>query len=272
MYQRSSGCTVPEDTVRVWRYMTFTKFMSLVDRSALYFARVDRLGDPFEGSYGRRNLTGDLRQEEMAPAYSEKMPGGGFRGRVESVPMSPEQRRAIRSLGQRRTYANCWHMNDCESAAMWSVYSRSGEGIAIQSTFRRLRESFISPDHDQRVSISVVKYFDHEIEAVPETNIFMPYLHKKRSFDFEHELRVLCAGVGGSAGEGGLNPETFPTLPGKYIDVSLSTLIECVYVAPKSPGWLTELVQSVVAGVVARYEFGREVAVINSRLDDPALY
>ena len=52
MYHTNVACTPPDnDSTKVWRYMTFTKFMSLVDRSALYFARVDRLGDPFEGSF-----------------------------------------------------------------------------------------------------------------------------------------------------------------------------------------------------------------------------
>ena len=39
--------------------MDFTKFVSLLDRQALFFTRSDKLGDPFEGSFPRGNLKVD---------------------------------------------------------------------------------------------------------------------------------------------------------------------------------------------------------------------
>jgi hypothetical protein len=37
----------------IWRYMDFATFLSLLDRSALFFVRLDKLAevDPFEGYY-----------------------------------------------------------------------------------------------------------------------------------------------------------------------------------------------------------------------------
>jgi hypothetical protein len=40
----------------IWRYTDFTKFLSLLDSSALFFSGVDLLGDPFEGLYPSSNL------------------------------------------------------------------------------------------------------------------------------------------------------------------------------------------------------------------------
>lgn len=37
----------------VWRYMDFAKLVSLLQHGALYFPRLDRLADPFEGSLSR---------------------------------------------------------------------------------------------------------------------------------------------------------------------------------------------------------------------------
>ena len=40
----------PSDVnVRVWRYLDFTKLVSLVDSRRLYFTRADKFEDPFEG-------------------------------------------------------------------------------------------------------------------------------------------------------------------------------------------------------------------------------
>ena len=35
---------------KIWRYMNFTKFVSMLEHQALWFSRADKLGDPFEGS------------------------------------------------------------------------------------------------------------------------------------------------------------------------------------------------------------------------------
>lgn len=37
--------------VPIWRYMSLSRFVWLLQKKALYFARSDLLGDPFEGYY-----------------------------------------------------------------------------------------------------------------------------------------------------------------------------------------------------------------------------
>ena len=43
------------DEVILWRYMDFTKFVDPLAKRALYFARLNTLGDAFEGNYPRQN-------------------------------------------------------------------------------------------------------------------------------------------------------------------------------------------------------------------------
>ena len=46
----------PSDTsIKLWRYMDFTKFVSLLDSNSLFFSRADLLGDPYEGSTSHFN-------------------------------------------------------------------------------------------------------------------------------------------------------------------------------------------------------------------------
>ena len=53
--------TVPQQDEVVWRYMDLAKLLSLLDRSALYFSRLDKLSqlDPFEGYYTNANVALD---------------------------------------------------------------------------------------------------------------------------------------------------------------------------------------------------------------------
>src|SRR5580658_1618683 len=55
---------MPND--KLWRYMDFPKFMSLLTSKALYFANAVALDDPFEGSIPRRNI------ERLIGIYTEE--------------------------------------------------------------------------------------------------------------------------------------------------------------------------------------------------------
>ena len=47
---------VPASDAKLWRYMDFTKFVAMLNNKALYFCRLDHLGDPFEGAKGSKVL------------------------------------------------------------------------------------------------------------------------------------------------------------------------------------------------------------------------
>ena len=92
--------------VKIWRYIDFTKFVSLLDLKALYFPRSDLLGDPFEGAMPRDNFR-----------FYSLLYG--------TPPITPEGLQEISQLRQelrKRVYINCWHMNERESFAMWNLY------------------------------------------------------------------------------------------------------------------------------------------------------
>lgn len=42
------------ENIKIWRYMDFTKFMSLLDTKKLFFTRADKFEDPFEGSWPKK--------------------------------------------------------------------------------------------------------------------------------------------------------------------------------------------------------------------------
>lgn len=77
---------------------------------------------------------------------------------------------------------NCWHISDYESDAMWKLYLKGEEGIAIQSTYKQLSDSF-NNYHENDVFIGVITYIDHEKDVIPWNNAYAPFVRKNKSFE-----------------------------------------------------------------------------------------
>src|SRR5207248_1539762 len=103
--------------------------------------------------------------------------------------------RVLQNMGQLNrkwrdhTAINCWHLNDHESAAMWKLYLKSDDGVAIQSTYRNLRDCFNLTE--ERIFLGLVRYVDYERDVIPEGTMFTPFIHKRKSFQHENEVRAL---------------------------------------------------------------------------------
>lgn len=112
----------------IWRYMDFTKFVSLLDKKALYFSRPDKLSDKFEGAIPRPTVMARKTLVSGSPIAED------------TLKVMSQGAQEVRKF----VFLNCWHMNNNESAAMWQLYVQKNEGVAIRSTFARLRESLSS--------------------------------------------------------------------------------------------------------------------------------
>jgi len=158
---------------------------------------------------------------------------------------------------RKRVYINCWHMNERESFAMWNLYVRSNEAIAIQSTYQLLRTCLPS-----LINAGSVQYIDYTLDFVPEDDLLRPFMYKRKSFEHERELRAIIdvedddeTWVGHTVGS-----------IGRTVPVSLDDLVEKIYVAPTSPSWFAELVRSVMS------KYGLEKPVVMSSLDEKPVF
>jgi hypothetical protein len=113
-----------DENVKIWRYLDFTKLVSLIDSRSLFFSRLDTFDDPFEGSYTKINVVA-----------RSIVPSGIPDEFKENYLKMNEGRSGFNRNWPKFNFASCWHMNEHESAAMWKLYLKSDEGIAIQSTF-----------------------------------------------------------------------------------------------------------------------------------------
>ena len=234
MFAEHPDVNPPHANTVLWRYMDFTKFVSLLDRRALYFSRADKLGDPFEGSLSHINrLTRPHRLTQIG--IPEEI-------RDQILEEAPSMFGMVPRLG----VVNCWHENNYESEAMWKLYAGRQDGIAIKTTFEKLAGSLECEDV---IHIGKVNYVDYDTTFIPEFNILVTLLTKRKSFEHEREIRAIT-----------MNFPSPDQNVGRYFQVNLSTLIGEVLVAPQAPEWFSELVNS----IVTRYEL--EVPVRASTL------
>jgi hypothetical protein len=198
------------DSIRLYRYMDFPKFESLLQRKELYFCPVDKLDDQFEGSFPQKEIDYHKRHNNW----------DGFDETFKSW--------------RNRVFISCWHYNEHESAGMWKLYSHTGKGIAIQTTISRFKKSFHGCQKE--INIGRVIYIDYAKETFyqGEANGFRmfhfgtPFIHKRNIFQDEREYRALhiCH-----------DPQLIDQ---PYFQVDLDVLIENVIVAPQSGNQFVE--------------------------------
>lgn len=235
----------PPETV-IWRYLTLGKFLSLLATSSLWFPRADKLGDPFEGS--RSAGTAQL-SEEVQPVLQHM----AFVART-MLPLN---------------FVSCWTMSPVESAALWDIYSGRGAGIAIKSTTGALQRVLEAEPSQELVTIAAVNYRDFSDGYVPLGLVKERLFYKRHSFAHERELRAVMSPMDWLTKQKGMpgleRTDLERRLPvGWPVPVSLSILVDAVYVSPLSPDWFLGAVRS----LIERYEL--DVSVERSDLDrDP---
>jgi len=114
---------------------------------------------------------------------------------------------------------------------MWKVYASSGKGIAIRTTFERLKSSF----HEGGPTVygGKVKYIDFDTYDIDLKNFFNWAIIKRESFAHEREFRMIVIDDKlNSAGVG--------------VPVKIERLIECIFIAPTVEDWFFDLINRVV--------------------------
>jgi hypothetical protein len=211
----------PKKYSKMWRYLDLPKFISLLHEN-LFFVQSCKLPDKFEGSWSKTDKGLDKYLKEL----------------------------------KQYTCISCWQKNKSESALMWEVYPRSDNGIAIQSTFNRLRQSVEGEKRD--LYAGEVHYTNDILETKPKFTM-EPFFRKRIYFKDDHEIRVIYQEMDKGIPHG----STIDCVKnGTYINVDLNKLIQNIYISPKAEKWFPDLVKS----IVDKYELDKKV--IKSPLGD----
>lgn len=227
----------PNKNTKIWRYISLSKFIHMVDTKELFLSRVSKLNDPHEGTYTKLSK---ILWEKFCS--SNIIPG--------------EATKAIQNFARKisdYTYVNCWYMDDEDSEAMWRLYCGDNEGVAIQTKYNKLEQFSIESD----LHISMIRYIDYEKEffglnedkkfrqgSIP-FNFFDPFIHKRKSFSYEHEVRLIKQDIEDIASKFENNTELLPP-DGISINFNLEDFVEKIYIHPYANDWFFDVVNSII--------------------------
>ena len=210
----------PDPTATLWRYMSFAKFCSLMERRALFFSLVSDMADRYEGFIypPPTRQSGDrLRQaEHVARNILHKVVGASL--------------------------ISCWTESNYESRLMWEAYAGT-EGVAVRTTYQALQESICSVA-ELPITFGQVEYVDYLQQQVSRFG-WAPLFHKRIEYRGEGEVRAVLPGPPLDGANIHLDPDVVDQR-GRYIPVSLDILVKEVVVPPHAAPWFARVVESVV--------------------------
>ena len=125
-------------SIILWRYLDLAKFIDLLQNSSLFLARVDKFQDKFEGSFTqsvKKLIERNYKENDIDFTY-DKFKTGLKKG----------------------IFINCWHQGTKENMAMWHLYGKSSNAIAITTTVGKLEKQIESHNSNGKISIRKVEY------------------------------------------------------------------------------------------------------------------
>ena len=209
MYLNNPNITLPEDpdTV-VWKYLDLSKFLDLLLSKKLFMSRSDKFEDQYEGTFSE-------------PTYEE----------IRKIAVNNPEFLNYYKSHREKVAVSSWHINEYESFAMWQIFTQNSEGLAIQSTVSRLKKALDSETQHKQY-IGEVNYIDYKKEYIPFDDMFFPFLFKRKSFQYEREIRIISD----------VSESNLKLNDGLKINVDINQLIEKIYIHPKSENWYKKLV------------------------------
>ena len=211
MFKENRELHIPDDNTIIWKYLDLSKFLDLLISKRLFMARSDKFEDQYEGTFSEPTYEEIKKLLEDNPKYLD-----AYKSKRKNIIISS------------------WHANSYESYAMWQVFTKNNEGLAIQSTVGRLKKSLTEPKANQY--IGEVNYIDYKKEHIPFDDDFFPFLFKRKSFQYENEIRVITD----------VSHLDMQVNEGVKVETDINKMIERLYIHPKSENWYKKLVIEVV--------------------------
>src|SRR5260370_36430316 len=101
-----------DETQKVWRYMSFSRFVWLLQSKQLWLSRADKLGDSWEITLAGDQLAHVISRHPIRPISSS----------TDKQESAMDRSKRVISTWRKTTFVNCWSASDHESHALWRIY------------------------------------------------------------------------------------------------------------------------------------------------------
>ena len=244
---------------KVWRYIDFSRFVSLIENKAIHFSDVYAFEDMYDGIFNCLNEDDHYIIQTNGKIVPMAAPSPGSIN-AENSDRSKELIRLLHQIILRATGVSCWRLDDHESHAMWRIFVRADEGLAIESTLDKLTDSVSAEEY--HLIIGKVRYIDYATQKIPITNLMNAFFYKNKYYEHEKELRLICYRIDSDSSDPVAVPNYRP-LPAGGLDlrVDVSKLINAIYISPYAPKWFGDLVERMVQ------RYGLDVPIYSSKIE-----
>lgn len=213
---------VEEDTT-IWRYMDLGKFLSLIQTSKLWFSHTSKFDDPYEGRYSK-----EVAEEIQRDKWGIENPS--------------EEDSEFFIEDDADDYVSCWNRKGSQSVALWELYNKGSNGVAIKTTVGELKSAIVGLPEDEidyQIEFGKVKY---HVAGDEPRGYYAPIFTKRDIFEFEKEYRAVLT-VFDSLDRVDIEDMKIVPDAGIGLRVELNTLINEVYISPGASSYLEDVIE-----------------------------
>lgn len=235
LYNISTESEADEDQTVVRRYIDTSKLASIFN-SGLWFSRVDKFSDDFEG----RPTEETRRKSYDMWEYSE----------MEGDPLPFDSRdmdRASEQIARKQSFVSSWRYGGNESQVFWDAYIGDTPGVAIETDLGNLRSQV--GNSSKKVAIGRVMYRQYRgTRDQIKGDSIARFFRKRDGFEDEKELRLLTRKrlnkCSVELGSGKSFSISISADPGFNLEIDANELIDKVIIRPGAPDReISEVVQ-----------------------------
>jgi hypothetical protein len=131
-----------DTNLRLWKYLDLSKLLSIFEENGIYFQSPLLFDDPFEATFHTDSIpdfidsimqTFDQSKKENNDLVNNLVALFGKSGTKEFFTDVYDQ--VAKSV-----LVSCWHLSEYESEAMWQLYAKNNQGIALVTTVGQLHD------------------------------------------------------------------------------------------------------------------------------------
>lgn len=246
---------------KLWRYLTLTKFVNMLQNQTIWFSRPQFFKDPHEftmdepsqrelfqwklDSFSReynRAVTSNRKSFVMASSPMIRGLPIDKSGKIEKslIKLSDLSDILLSSIRkdiqkwQESFCISCWRYSPYDSVAIWSQYATLKEGIAIVTDLDGIRKSFLRSG-DIRLAVIEYRDFSDDSNAPMRMN---PLTYKDIRYTSEEEARFYFRAALGD-------------LKGAAVPFDLSEVVKEIHLSPNA----TDEFKSIIQGLLNKYNF-----------------